>query len=732
MPHDVFISYSAKDKKAADAACALMEAHNIRCWIAPRDVLPGTSWAEAILDAMEHARVMVLIFSAHANQSSQIKHEVERAVSRGLTIVPVRLEDVLPAKALEYFISSSHWLDAFPPPVESYLNKLAESVRRLLDDNEAATHVISVKPPQSPPWIQRHWRAIAGGASALVLLIGTGIYFARSVGAAPEFVVAPIKMPAEFGKGTGTDGGLLAAHLLDRLQALEKVSDVYSLRATDKFVGDWLGAEAAESGRLEELIEDHTRIGGDVENAGGGWQLTVRATGHGAKTFPIDKDKVDPALDAAADWLFQELAPYRYAIVLGQRSHLDQEAVFLKLTQTPGNPEHKWADSKLSEHYFATGRYDEACDTAQDALTQDSSFIPAMLDLANCRVGMGDLGSTQKLVETSIKTLSSNLPPDLSPAAAADLLPQLKSRIVELSGAWLDAIPMRAPVRNSTVNYLNKKMPPLDASDFALGHDVGRARAVISEARGVDANVPVTVSDAAVEDGKALRQFQSIGFAPAYFFIAAALDDWGRAAADLEGADRTARAFGNVTQIRYRYLWPWLAYAYARSGNLKGSEALIAKTPHDCYVCLQMRGRIAAAKGDKSGAEQWFRSAVDFAPALPFAYADWGAALMASGDIRGAIAKFRRANEKGPHDADPLEMWGEALMAMNRSDLALAKFEEADKYTHNWGHLHLKWGDALWYAGDHSGAYVQYRAAGASELSAADKIVLAAHLKNAP
>lgn len=45
--HDVFISYSSKDKKVADAIVADMEQHNIRCWYAPRDIRPGDEWASA-------------------------------------------------------------------------------------------------------------------------------------------------------------------------------------------------------------------------------------------------------------------------------------------------------------------------------------------------------------------------------------------------------------------------------------------------------------------------------------------------------------------------------------------------------------------------------------------------------------------------------------------------------------------------------------------------------------
>ena len=62
VPFDVFISYSSQDKPTADAACAALESANIRCWIAPRDIDPGRDYAESIIDAIESARVFVLIF----------------------------------------------------------------------------------------------------------------------------------------------------------------------------------------------------------------------------------------------------------------------------------------------------------------------------------------------------------------------------------------------------------------------------------------------------------------------------------------------------------------------------------------------------------------------------------------------------------------------------------------------------------------------------------------------
>ena len=69
MAHDVFISHSAQDKAVADAVCAALENAAVRCWIAPRDVQPGRSFAGEITRAIQQSKAMVLIFSAHSNNS---------------------------------------------------------------------------------------------------------------------------------------------------------------------------------------------------------------------------------------------------------------------------------------------------------------------------------------------------------------------------------------------------------------------------------------------------------------------------------------------------------------------------------------------------------------------------------------------------------------------------------------------------------------------------------------
>jgi len=132
MAHDVFISHAHKDKQIADAVCAALEAQRIRCWIASRDLTPGAEYAEALVNAIADAQIFVVVFSSDANESPQVKREVERAVSKGKVILPFRIDEVIPSKAMEYCLSNTHWLDAMTPPLETHLARLVETVARFL------------------------------------------------------------------------------------------------------------------------------------------------------------------------------------------------------------------------------------------------------------------------------------------------------------------------------------------------------------------------------------------------------------------------------------------------------------------------------------------------------------------------------------------------------------------------------------------------------------------------
>jgi hypothetical protein len=139
LSHDVFISHSSQDRAVGEAACAALERAGHKCWIAPRDIMPGEDYGEAIVDGIRASRIFLLIVSANSVASPQVRRETERAANAGAPIIPFRIEDVLPSKSLEFFISSAHWLDAISRPLEPHYDYLVKVVGRLLAESEGKT-----------------------------------------------------------------------------------------------------------------------------------------------------------------------------------------------------------------------------------------------------------------------------------------------------------------------------------------------------------------------------------------------------------------------------------------------------------------------------------------------------------------------------------------------------------------------------------------------------------------
>jgi len=131
LTHDVFVSYSHLQREIADQSCAALEASGVRCWIAPRDVLPGEGYPEQIAAAIGAARACLLIFSSSANSSRQVQSEIELAFSGGIPILPFRIEAVAPEGNLQYLLAGTHWLEATVDP-PARLAELVEKTQLIL------------------------------------------------------------------------------------------------------------------------------------------------------------------------------------------------------------------------------------------------------------------------------------------------------------------------------------------------------------------------------------------------------------------------------------------------------------------------------------------------------------------------------------------------------------------------------------------------------------------------
>jgi hypothetical protein len=180
-----FISHASEDREVAERICHFLEQRGIRCWMAPRDVRPGRRYGEEIVFAIEAADAVVLLLTENANASTFVEREIERAVSYGKPTLPVRVREVQPSRSLELFISNAHWIDAWKPPIEQYLDRLAESIRSLGPNNSASAGQALPAPPRTEEGVgsNRLWRRGIAIGAAIFLIAGSGALVAWWLGA---------------------------------------------------------------------------------------------------------------------------------------------------------------------------------------------------------------------------------------------------------------------------------------------------------------------------------------------------------------------------------------------------------------------------------------------------------------------------------------------------------------------------------------------------------------------
>jgi len=181
MAHDVFVSYSTEDKPVADAVVAHLEQEGIRSWIAPRDIVPGSSWGDAIVDAIGGSRVMVLVLSANSNRSRQVIREVERAVASDVIILPFRIENSDPTGAMAYFLGTEHWLDALTPPLEKHIERLGRTVGTLVTGEPALREDLD-KPPAAVARSRRRSRVSVALIGAVTVVATVAVVLAFTLG----------------------------------------------------------------------------------------------------------------------------------------------------------------------------------------------------------------------------------------------------------------------------------------------------------------------------------------------------------------------------------------------------------------------------------------------------------------------------------------------------------------------------------------------------------------------
>lgn len=193
--YSAFISYASDNRDKADEICASLEGRGLVCWIAPRDIRAGREYGDEIILGLERSAAVVLVLSEAANTSVFVLREIERAVSKEINVIPVRIEEVTPSPGLELFISGTHWLDVWRGDWDDHMNRL---VRDLGDAPAGASTVEVTAGRRSVPATRSLRKVYVAVGLALVVMISAIAIWSVSQPTPPqaEPVVRPDTGPA--------------------------------------------------------------------------------------------------------------------------------------------------------------------------------------------------------------------------------------------------------------------------------------------------------------------------------------------------------------------------------------------------------------------------------------------------------------------------------------------------------------------------------------------------------
>lgn len=187
MAHDVFISYSTKNTEFADAVCENLENNGVECWIAPRNIKTGTNYAKEIMDGLEAAKVIVLVFSKDAQESEYVNNEIDTAFSKGKDIVSIKVDDTFPKDQMEFFLKNTQWLDASPTALkeqdktlDSCYEQLVLDVKRVLSggggQGQGGSGQGQVIQPKKKSFFDKYKLPIIGVIVVLIAIVGFMAY----------------------------------------------------------------------------------------------------------------------------------------------------------------------------------------------------------------------------------------------------------------------------------------------------------------------------------------------------------------------------------------------------------------------------------------------------------------------------------------------------------------------------------------------------------------------------
>ncbi|WP_166038219.1 toll/interleukin-1 receptor domain-containing protein [Sphingosinicella sp. YJ22] len=148
----LFVSHHSSKLEVAEHVERALNIKGVRCWIAPRDVEPGASFARAIPQAIGESSAVLLLFCSNSAKSRHVERELILADQLGKAIIPLRLERIDPGE-LSYHLAASQWIDWLEQRDEA-IDRIALKARDLqvqAQNGTPKTGTVSIDEPEAKP-----------------------------------------------------------------------------------------------------------------------------------------------------------------------------------------------------------------------------------------------------------------------------------------------------------------------------------------------------------------------------------------------------------------------------------------------------------------------------------------------------------------------------------------------------------------------------------------------------
>ena len=129
-PH-LFVSYASADRARVVPIVAALEGAGVRVWVDRAGITGGASYGPEIVTAIRVSRALLLLCSAAAFASRNVRQEVALAWKHVRPILPLLLEPSPIPDELAYWLEAAQWIEVLDRPEGDWLPEVVRALNRL-------------------------------------------------------------------------------------------------------------------------------------------------------------------------------------------------------------------------------------------------------------------------------------------------------------------------------------------------------------------------------------------------------------------------------------------------------------------------------------------------------------------------------------------------------------------------------------------------------------------------